>query len=157
MLQTAIQVWKFSGRLALSPVLIDIATKALARCTWADRIDAFVPVPQVWSRWFRRRFHPAGELAAGVAAVADKPVWPVLRARLHRPQVGLDERERVRNVQGAFRMARRVDLAGRTVCLVDDVATTGATLASAAEPLLAAGANEVYALVLAAAVDPTDI
>jgi predicted amidophosphoribosyltransferase len=58
---------------------------------------------------------------------------------------------RAANVAGAFAARHRHRLSGRTVCLVDDVKTTGATLNECAKILKSAGASKVYALVLAVA------
>jgi predicted amidophosphoribosyltransferase len=75
----------------------------------------------------------------------------VLRRERHTPpQVGLDGDKRRANVAGAFACPpAHPALACRTLLLVDDVCTTGATLASCARTLLAAGAREVWGLTLA--------
>ena len=58
---------------------------------------------------------------------------------------------RARNVAGAFAVRRGHRFAGRAVCLVDDIKTTGATLNECAKTLKEAGASQVFALVLAVA------
>jgi predicted amidophosphoribosyltransferase len=58
---------------------------------------------------------------------------------------------RARNVAGAFAVRYRHPFAGRRVCLVDDIKTTGATLNECAKTLKEAGASKVFALVLAVA------
>ncbi|MEA3226208.1 MAG: phosphoribosyltransferase family protein, partial [Planctomycetota bacterium] len=58
---------------------------------------------------------------------------------------------RARNVAGAFAARYRPDIAGRRICLVDDIKTTGATLNECAKVLKQAGASKVFALVLAVA------
>jgi predicted amidophosphoribosyltransferase len=73
------------------------------------------------------------------------------RVRRTAAQAGLSDVERIKNVQGAF-AAPAGSLRGQRVLLVDDVMTTGATLASAAAALKAAGASYVGALTLARAV-----
>ena len=74
----------------------------------------------------------------------------LIRSRQTRSQVGLTKAGRHENMRDAFRADRR-KVSGRTILLVDDVATTGATLSSCAEALLAAGANEVFAFTVARA------
>ena len=72
------------------------------------------------------------------------------RPRETRSQVGLSALERQENVRSAF-LADHQKVRGRTVLLMDDVATTGATLSSAAEALYNAGAQDVYGITIARA------
>jgi len=148
-LRQSVLNWKFGGNLALGRYLGRLLVESYARAPWAGTVDAFVPVPQPWTRWLVRRFHPAGYLAAQLSDATGPPVLPILSARRCPPQVGLSERQRRDNVRNAFKLRGSIDLSGHTVCLVDDVMTTGATLEAAAGVLLAAGADRVYAAVIA--------
>ncbi len=111
------------------------------------------PVPLHWLRLLRRRYNQAAVLSAGLARAAGAEHVPDLlhRARRTPSQDGRDRTGRFANVEGAIavtpRQAPRVR--GRPVLLVDDVMTSGATLAAAAEACLAAGASGVSVLVLA--------
>ncbi len=107
--------------------------------------DLVVPVPQHPKRLTQRGFWPAGKLATEVARALDAPLarGALRRVRDTRSQTGLGRRERAHNVARAF--AARGPLAGR-VALVDDVTTTGATLAECARVLIRAGACQVAAV-----------
>ena len=83
-----------------------------------------------------------GRLAPGVVA----------RVKMTRPQTGLGGIERRRNLRGAFKVVDPGALRHRSVCLVDDVYTTGSTVAECSRVLLAAGSAEVRVLTLARAV-----
>ena len=85
--------------------------------------------------------------AAGVEVCPDL----LQRIRPTAPQDGMTVAQRIDNVAGAIRLNPRqaARAPGRTVLLVDDVMTSGATLAACARVLLAAGAGEVRVLVLA--------
>jgi ComF family protein len=116
----------------------------------ALRIDAVVPVPMHWWRRARRGTSDADEVARAVArAIGVGAVPALVRARATRMQNELPPEERGDNVAGAFRARRGV--AGRRLLLVDDVVTTGATLAACCEALRGAGAAAVYAAALAKA------
>jgi ComF family protein len=106
------------------------------------RPDLVVEVPLHPARRRERGYNQAGLLADIVAARLGSTRAPGLLARLRPtpPQARLGPRERRSNVAGAFEVLRAKSVAGRTVLIVDDVVTTGATLAACAARLRAAGA-----------------
>jgi ComF family protein len=114
-------------------------------------VDLVVPVPLAGSRGRRRGYNQAGLLATVLAEAAGQPLLEALRRRRSTPSqaASASAEERRRNVAGAFAVRDGVALDGRRVLLIDDVATTGATLDACARPLLAAGAAEVRALTFA--------
>lgn len=112
-----------------------------------------VPVPLHRWRLWRRRYNQAALLAQRLARVAGLPVIPdaLLRPRATRPLEGHGRAARFAALDGAIRVHPRhaARLAGRPVLLVDDVMTSGATLAAAAAALRSAGAGDVCVQVLA--------
>jgi len=70
--------------------------------------------------------------------------------------VGLNISQRRENVQNAYQADRSV-VNGKSILLMDDVSTTGSTLSSSTEALLAAGARDVYALTIARALAHHDL
>jgi ComF family protein len=111
------------------------------------------PVPLHWTRLFRRRYNQAALLSAAVARSAGLVHVPdlLLRHRNTRSQEGRDRESRFANMAQALRLNPRqaARIAGHPVLLVDDVMTSGATLAAAAETCRAGGASAVSVLVLA--------
>ena len=115
-----------------------------------------VPVPLHPARLAERGYNQAALLAGGAAAELGCPLHARALARTrHTPQQArLSRSERLDNVIGAFRVrsvSEAAALRGRAVVLVDDVATTGATLSACAAALRAGGAASVTALVIARA------
>jgi len=138
--------FKFSGNLA--------AGRVLATCWLSSGIppvipELLVPVPLHMSRLRQRGYNQALELARPLARHMGLPVaHDVLgRARATGAQTELDAATRVRNVRAAFAV-KRVP-AQKHVAIVDDVMTTGATLAECARVLLAAGVERVDVWALA--------
>ena len=121
--------------------------------------DVIIPVPQYRWRLWRRRFNQAAFLAAAIARQSGKPCLTdvLLRQRATAPQVGLDAMARRRNVKAAFVIAvdRRSAIDGKSVLLIDDVRTTGATCNACATVLKAAGAHHVDVLSFALVLEPT--
>lgn len=112
--------------------------------------DAVVPVPMHWTRRALRGASAADEIAAQLAADLRLPCRRLLRrARATRMQNELPFEQRRGNVRGAFRP--RSSAAGLRLLLVDDVVTTGGTLAECRGALLAAGAAAVHAAAAARA------
>lgn len=111
------------------------------------------PVPLHWLRLLKRRYNQSALLSAGIARLAGLDHCPDLlqRRRSTPSQEGRDRNARFANLADALalhpRRAARVE--GRHVLLVDDVMTSGATLAAAAEACIAGGATGVSVLVLA--------
>lgn len=150
---------KESGRLDLSAPL----GEALARSAGAAGAGTaapvlLVPVPSRRVAVRRRGHDPTLRMARRAASLLrsagdDTSVVPVLRLRRGvADQAGLSATQRAANVSGAMHVPRRlaVLVAGRPVVLVDDVVTTGATLAEAARALERAGAQVLAAGVVAA-------
>ena len=142
---------KHADRLDLARPLGDWMARAAAPILTPDMIVA--PVPLHWFRLLRRRANQSALLAARIAHVTGLPHIPdlLLRARHTPSQEGRGRDARFRNLSGALRAhPRRIAQAqGRHVLLVDDVMTSGATLAAGAEALKAAGVAEVSVLVVA--------
>jgi ComF family protein len=147
----AIRQLKYHQQRRLAEPLGDLLADVCA--TLAPQIDLIVPVPLHPSRQRQRGYNQAELLARQCAARLGLPVRPNVlhRIRATPPQVGLGAAARVANVAGAFAAsaAAPAALAGRRLLLVDDVCTSGATLTSAADALLAAGAVSVWGLAVA--------
>lgn len=112
-----------------------------------------VPVPLHRWRLFHRRYNQAALLSAALARAGGLAHCPdaLVRARPTGSQEGRSREERFRHLAGAMRVPprRQAMVRGREVLVVDDVMTSGATFAAAAEACLAAGAAGVSVLSLA--------
>ena len=149
-----VQSLKFGADLKL----VQFFTSALAQAVLAFRPQTqacpqiVVALPLANQRLSERGFNQAALLAAGVAKHLNLPVahGAMLRIRETPPQSGLNREARIKNIRGAF--ACDTSLVGKSVAIVDDVMTTGATLSEAARILKSAGAERVEAWVLARAI-----
>ena len=149
-LRTAIHRLKYGGERGLADDLGALVAFELARdLARGVAIDAVLPVPLHQTRAASRGYDQAALLAAAVASRAGLPLRLALRrVRQGRPQVELDRAARAANVRGAF-VSEASSLRRLAVALVDDVATTGVTIADAASAARAAGARSVRAYVVA--------
>ena len=149
----AVHALKYEDRQDLGPMLGLWLARAGAELL--GEADVVVPVPLHPLRLLLRGFNQSGVLAARMVAADARltgrrlPVVEALRrVRRTRAQVGLGQGARRRNVAGAFavREARLPAITGRSVLLLDDVVTTGATIEACARALKRAGAARVDVL-----------
>ncbi|HEX7270733.1 MAG TPA: ComF family protein [Casimicrobiaceae bacterium] len=145
---------KYHGRLALSEWSAGALLVEHARRGSTALPDRFVPLPLASDRQRERGYNQASEIARVLARRLAVPLVRdgVRRVRAGPPQAALPWTERARNVRGAFACA--LDLAGLTIAVVDDVMTTGASLAEFARVLRAAGAARVENWVVARTLPP---
>lgn len=102
-----------------------------------DDVDLLVPVPLHWWRHYRRGYNQSHLLCLGIACNLPRPIntTALVRRRYTHKQSLQRASGRESNVSGAFRVKRPGQLEGKHILLVDDVVTTGATLASCYDAL----------------------
>ena len=141
-----------NGRTDLDVVLASMARPALEASPFFEQIDLLVPVPLHWTRRLARGYNQATVIARRLNHPRARVAKALIRGRRTAPQTAMvSPAARLRNVRDAFVLRHRQRLSGKTLCLVDDIKTTGATLNECARVLRLAGAAQVYALVLAVA------
>ncbi len=146
----AIRQFKYHRRWRIGRWLSEEMARAVCRSWPLDAIDAVVPVPSHWLKRRLRGWNPSGYLSQAVSRALGKPHHPkaLRQTRWTRTQTRLPWAGRFRNVRHAFAAKRRfVD--EKTVLLVDDVLTSGATAEACALALREAGARHVFVLTAA--------
>jgi len=151
--------FKFHGALDLAPALAHCLAAAVAGGE-APRPSLLLPVPLSTARLRERGYNQAWELARRLAPVLNCPADALLLLRVRDTphQLAFPPGQRAGNVRAAFAIEpqRSAELRGRTVAIVDDVMTTGATAAEIARVLLQAGAAQVQVWVVARTPRPGD-
>lgn len=131
---------------------------AIAQCQWIDEVDLIIPVPLHPNRQSERGYNQSEKIAQGIhegLAQKNSPAPELttkilLRSRDTPHQIGQGREERLRNLTGAFNVETAETIQNKTILLVDDVLTTGATLAETSATLLEAGAAQVCIATLCA-------
>ena len=140
------------GRTELDSTLGFLANSALEGSSFYHDIEFFVPVPLHWSRRLARGYNQSLVLAKKLKHPAANISTDLVRIRRTKSQPMMaSPAARAKNVAGAFAVRYGHNFAGRNLCLLDDIKTTGATLNECAKTLKEAGASKVFALVLAVA------
>jgi ComF family protein len=150
--------FKYHQRIGVGLVLLGGLLQSLqsSLVTWysdpAAACSIIIPVPLHNARLRTRRFNQAELIARRLAQQLHLPCQPhaLIRTRETPSQVGLSANQRQENVRGAFAVPGNYSrlLAGQSVLLVDDLMTTGATLAACARALRKGGATAVYGMTL---------
>lgn len=116
---------------------------------WLQRMhfDAIVPVPMYCDKERKRGYNQATVFARALSEKIDVPLMDryVVRSRNTIPQKNLNDTERKKNLENAFKIRQRgVKL--KKILLIDDIYTTGSTMDEVARTLMAAGAEEIYCM-----------
>ncbi|MEY9951132.1 ComF family protein [Leifsonia sp. EB34] len=146
--RTVLLAYKDGGRVDAARALAGALRPALAAAA-GSRWRAVVPVliPSTRAAWRRRGYHPTGMVLARTRALAP-PLWHALRlTRQTADQAALGSAQRADNRAGSMVASRR--LSGRRCVIVDDIVTSGATIAEAARAIGAAGGTVGGAATLA--------
>ena len=150
---------KFTGSERTAAWLGDLLATAIRSQPWGDDIEALVPVPMHLLRRVQRPSNHALDLAR---ATSRQLGVPVQRAAIRRVKYAASQTraasrtQRFANVKNCFGPARRPNIAGKTVCIVDNLLVTGATICEVSKVLRRAGAKKIYAAVIARANPPRD-
>ncbi|PWM75048.1 MAG: hypothetical protein DBX59_02535 [Bacillota bacterium] len=112
--------------------------------------DAAVSVPMLKKDIKKRGYNQTDELLRAFSALTGVPAaYPLEKRRLTKRQATLAGKDRLKNLIGAFKITDKAAIEGKTVMIIDDVTTTGATLQAVATALKNGGAKRVYALTIA--------
>lgn len=130
-----------------------LAAEHLAGCTAEWGADLVVPVPLHVKRLRQRGFNQAVLLGEVLARKWQLPLSrnSLRRIRWTEPQINLAAAERRENVRGAFAVKDPAAVRGKRIILVDDVYTTGSTVAECARTLKRGGAEAVFVVTVARA------
>jgi len=155
-LMRAIHLFKYEAKSSLAGSLGPMLAEFAQAWPKPGHCPVIVPVPLHSKRLRERGFNQSLLLARHVAESLGAQIdfLALRRVRYTTPQTGLGKKERKKNVRKAFQVVEPSVFKGRTVLLVDDVATTGNTLDECARVLKRSGCKKVYGLTLARAADP---
>ncbi|CAN5551946.1 hypothetical protein BH10CYA1_BH10CYA1_25140 [soil metagenome] len=151
-IRSLIHSLKYKGDRSLAPDLAAIMLNGwrMGSIFLNQKTAVLVPVPLHWRKGMERGFNQAELLANEASIVLGIPVLSgsLKRRRATTPQQSLEKAERFKNLENAFQ-GNPSKVMGRAVVLVDDVCTSGATLAECARELNRCGATKVVALTVA--------
>ena len=154
-----VNIYKFNGATYLTNDFAAALERSFRKKQDAAAVDVVVPVPLHPNRLAERGYNQSGLLAAAFAQrigrLCDETSLVKIRDTEHQSRSTGDERRE--NLKGAFRVVHPSRVRGRTVVLVDDVMTTGATMEACSAALLAGGAYRVVPFALAKALMDEDL
>lgn len=150
--RNAILRLKYSDRTDLRRFFVHFMLKAGYELF--DKTDIITPIPLHWRRKLKRKYNQADILGELLAKKLGKPYHSYLlkRKRNTIAQEHKTAKDRLQNVKGAFQINKPDLVKGKTILIIDDVLTTGATVNACAKELKKSGAKTVYVLTIAMAI-----
>lgn len=134
-----IHALKYKGRPWIGMYFARIAAAGLSEKGFFDNIDAIIPMPLSGKKKSKRGYNQCDYIAEGISHATGIPVLKgiVERSISNETQTDKNRDERWENVKGIFALRKPEQLEGKHILLVDDILTTGATLASCASTIQA--------------------
>ena len=155
-LRSAIHRFKFKKRKRLAEPLGILLVKYLSSSPLLEmkEMDVIIPVPLHPKRLKERGFNQAELLAKTISKYYEIPVAAALeRTKNTQAQFDLPRTERFKNISGAFKVSDVKSVYNKNILLLDDIYTTGSTIAECSKALKTAGARRVEVLTLSRAVE----
>jgi ComF family protein len=154
--QNGLHTMKYRGNTAFGEALARQVAEFVRSLQWD--IDLVIPMPLGKKRLQERGYNQVALFAEPLAYAVGWEYAPhaLWKARETRSQVGLNILQRRENVDNVYQADAAI-VSGKSILLMDDVATTGATVSSSTKALLQAGARDVYVLTIARALAHHDL
>ena len=145
-----IYLLKYNDRPDIGEDLGRMMAEEMRMAGFFDGMDAIIPVPLTRHRQRQRGYNQSEMVARGISTITGLPVMPkVLRRKAFQTsQTSLMRHQRLENVEDIFELHDGCGLEGKHILLVDDICTTGATLASCANTLKVLSGLEISVLTL---------
>lgn len=148
-LSVLVQDMKYRGYPGIGKFLGQKVAEELFATGFFSDASLVVPMPMYWLKKARRGYNQAEYMACGVAEGAMMETCFALKAtRSHKTQTAMSREGRLDNVSDMFKVIKPDQIKGKHVVLVDDICTTGATIASAATALWDASPSALTILTL---------
>lgn len=150
-MKKTIKHFKYRYAQGVGDVLSALVLEYLNMHAIQKQFDMIIPVPLHTRKKLSRGFNQSETIALGVSSYFHAAVCVdiVVRKRNTQPQSTVSVKKKLKNIKGAFFVTDTGQILGKTILLVDDVVTSGATLNECARALHAAGAKEIWGLILA--------
>jgi ComF family protein len=155
-LRSAIHRFKFKKRKRLAEPLGILLVKYLSSSPSVEmkEMDVIVPVPLHRKRLRERGFNQSELLARVIGRYYEIPIASALERIINtRAQFDLPRAERFKNISGAFKVREIKSVYNKRILLLDDIYTTGSTIAECSKSLKTAGARRIEVLTLSRAVE----
>lgn len=135
-LANLIQDMKYRNFPSIGVMLGELAGKELYSAGFLSDIDCIIPVPMHFYKQAKRGYNQAARVAEGIGRTVSIGVTDaLLMTRTRKTQTSLSRKLRLKNAENLFEVKKGYDLNQKSILLVDDVCTTGATISSAAKTL----------------------
>lgn len=135
-LSQLIQDMKYRNFPSIGNKLGEIAGKDLYISGFLNDIEAIIPLPMHFLKKAKRGYNQSECIAEGLSKVTGIPVWNALKmTRQRKTQTSLSKADRLSNAEKLFAPQEKIDLNDKSVLLVDDICTTGATMGAAGKTI----------------------